>query len=130
MSDRKKKLDVSAIAQCIDTTWGRSSTPKTASQSVKMDMISPDMMRVRYVAVVNFGTEREMIEMKRRYESEAKSIVDAHLKHLRDSYKDLTGSTLTMKASDPVNSLEVVNFNVHNPKRTVWFRSTLLVELS
>ena len=60
------KIDFNALGQAIDTTWGRSSTPKTASYSVKLSLLGPDRLLVSYAAVVNFGTERQMIEIDDR----------------------------------------------------------------
>lgn len=126
----EKKIDVSALGQSIDSTFGRSSTPKTASYSVKITLAGPDALKVMYSAVVNFGTEREMIMMKRRYAEEARSIVSQVLKHVKSTYKELTGDSISMSESDPVDSLEVVSFNVHNPKRTCVYRSKTMVEVS
>jgi hypothetical protein len=50
------KLDISALGQAMDTTWGRSSTPKTASYSVKFSL-QGNILVASYAAIVNFGTE-------------------------------------------------------------------------
>ena len=59
------EIDYNALAQAIDTTWGRSSTPKTASYSIKLSLQGSDTLLASYAALVNFGTEHQMIEMKR-----------------------------------------------------------------
>lgn len=125
------KIDFNALGQAIDTTWGRSSTPKTASYSVKMTMLGEDRLMVSYAAIVTFGTERQMIEMKRRYESEADSIVSEVLKKVKSNYKDLTGSTLSSKTvpSSATDSLEIINMNVHTAKRTAYYRRKAVFEI-
>lgn len=125
------KIDFNALGQAIDTSWGRSSTPKTASYSVKMTMQGTDRLLVSYAAVVNFGTERQMIEMKRSYASEADSVVAAAVKRVKATYKDLTGSALSTSAvkSADVDSLEIINFNVHSAMRTAYFRRKAVFEL-
>lgn len=125
----EKKLDYNALAQAVDTTFGRSSTPKTSSYSVKVNVVGPEMLNVSFAAVVNFGNEREMILMKRQYADEARSIVREVLKRVKETYKELTGSSLKITERDPVDSLEIINFNVHNPKRTAYYRSKCLVEV-
>lgn len=124
-------IDFNALGQAIDTTWGRSSTPKTASYSVKMSLLGPDRLLVSYAAVVNFGTERQMIEMKRAYASEADSVVSEVVKRVKSNYKELTGSTLAAKPvkNGEADSLEIINFNVHNAKRTAYFRRKAVFEL-
>jgi hypothetical protein len=124
------KIDFNALGQAIDTTWGRSSTPKTASYSVKITMQGVDRILVSYAAVVNFGTERQMIEMKRAYESEAGSVVGEVMKKVKANYKDLTGSALSVKeAGEPSDSLEIINLNVHNARRTAYYRRKAVFEI-
>jgi len=124
-------IDFNALGQSIDTTWGRSSTPKTASYSVKISLLGPDRMLVSYAAIVNFGTERQMIEMKRAYASEADSVVAAVIKSVKGNYKDLTGSALSTKAlkDGEADSLEIINFNCHNARRTAYYRRKAVFEL-
>jgi hypothetical protein len=125
------KINYAALGQAIDTTWGRSSTPKTASYSVKISLMGPDRLLVSYAAVVNFGTERQMIEMKRAYASESESIVNEVIKRVKSTYKELTGSTLSAKSSKEghVDSLEIINLNIHNAKRTAYYRRKAIFEL-
>ena len=73
------KIDINALGQAFDTTFGRSSTPKTSSYSVKASFVGENLLSISYAAVVNFGNEREMIELKRRYEDEARKIIDLYL---------------------------------------------------
>lgn len=119
------EVDINSLAQAIDTTWGRSSTPKTASYSVKLSMLGSDRLLVSYAAIVNFVTERQMIEMKRAYSSEADSVVAGVVKRVKAIYKDLTGSPLTMKIvknNGEIDSLEIINLNVHTARRTAYYR--------
>lgn len=125
------KIDFNALGQAIDSSWGRSSTPKTASFSVKVSLLGSDRLLVSYAAIVNFGTERQMIEMKRAYETEATSVVGEVIKRIKSNYKDLTGSSLTSKAvsNGTADSLEIINMNVHNAKRTAYYRRKAVFEI-
>jgi hypothetical protein len=122
-------IDYNALGQAIDTTWGRSSTPRTASYSVKLTMLGPDRLLASYAAVVNFGTEKQMIDMKRRYSEESESITNEVLKGIKANYKELAGSGLTTKELSSVDSLEIIGFNVHNPRRTAYYRRKTVFEL-
>lgn len=123
----EKKIDINALGQAIDTTFGRSSTPQTASYSVKISLQGGDRLLAIYKAIVNFGTEREMVMMKRLYVDESKQAIDAAMKHVKQVYKDLSGKSLSTKESSSDDSLEIIQFNVHNPKRTAYFcRKTIL----
>jgi hypothetical protein len=123
-------IDYNALGQAIDTTWGRTSTPKTASYSVKFTLGGDGMLVASYQAIVNFAAEKEMIVMKRAYSEESISVINAVLKNIRAVYKDLSGKTLSAKEYSTSDSLEIINFNVHNPKRTAYFRRKTCFEIA
>ena len=125
----ENKIDFNALGQALDTTWGRSSTPKTASHSVKVTMLGPDRLLASYQAVVNFGTEKAMIEMKRNYASESEAITNAIMKRIKETYKDLAESSLTVKEVSASDSLEIIGFAVHNPRRTALYRRKAVFEI-
>lgn len=122
-------IDYNALGQAIDTTWGRSSTPKTASYSVKLTMLGPDRLMASYAAVVQFGTERQMIEMKRRYSEESEAVINEVMKMVKGRYKDLADSSLSAKEASSVDSLEIINFNVHSPLRSAYYRRKVVFEV-
>ena len=126
-----KQINYNALAQAIDETWGRSSTPKTASYSVKVSLAGSDRLKLSYAAIVNFATEKQMILMKRRYASEADSVVAATIKRIKSLYKEITGESLTMSVvkDSQSDSIEVININIHNVNRTAYYRRTCFVEL-
>jgi acetate kinase len=125
-----KKINYNAIGQSIDTTWGRSSTPLNASSSVKMRLLGANMLEVSFKEIINFVAEKEMIVMRRRCEEASLKIIDAHLKDMKKNYKDLTGDSLTTSEVSTSDTLEIIGFNVHNPKRTAYYRRKMIVELS
>lgn len=123
------KIDYNALGQALDTTWGRTSTPKTASYSVKFKLAG-DVLTASYQAIVNFASEKEMTVMYRNYETESIDVINAVLKNVKAVYKDLTGNTLSTKEHSSSSSVEVINFNVHNPKRTAYFRRKTTFEIA
>lgn len=127
----KQGLDLISLGQAIDTSWGRSSTPRTASYSVKMTLLGPDRLLVSYAAIVNFGSERQMIEVKRGYAEEAQAVIANVLKNVKENYKSLSGQTLKAKQinESDSDSLEMTNMNVHNAKRTAYYRRKAIFEI-
>lgn len=123
------EIDLSALGQALDTTWGRSSTPKTASYSVKFTITGSNMICASYAAIVNFASERQMVEMKRMYSSESVSIINEHLKLIKSSYKKLTGKTLKTKQETSSDCLEVIGVNFYNPRRTAYYRRKTFFEV-
>lgn len=122
-------LDYNALGQVIDTTWGRSSTPATAGHSVKFSMHG-DTLTASYAAIVNFGTEKEMVMMKRNYEEESKAVIKATIDNIKANYKNLSGKNLSLKEVGTSDSIEIIGYGVHNPKRTAYYRRKTVYELS
>lgn len=123
------ELDYNALGQAIDTSWGRSSAPIVNSFSVKMKMIGPDMLSVSYQTIVNFASERQMLQVKlREAEMSAqniKSVIDA----VKNHYKETTSKSLKLKEVSTGDSVEIVGFGIHNPKRTAIYRKQVVFEL-
>ncbi|NBW06516.1 MAG: hypothetical protein EBR82_00645 [Caulobacteraceae bacterium] len=124
-----KTININALGQAIDTTWGRSSTPHTASYSVKFTLLGGDRMLASYQVVTNFVSEKEMILMKRQCQRESDDVIAEHVKAVKETYRQLTGDSLTVKEDSSTDSLEIIGFNVHNPKRTAYFRKKTVFEL-
>lgn len=127
--DTMSKINYNALGQALDTSWGRTSTPKTASYSVKFSLAG-DILIASYQAVVNFATEKEMILMKRMYENESKEVIAAVLKSVKTAYKDLTDESLMTKENKTSTSIEIIGVNVNNPKRTAYVRRKTSFEIA
>ena len=134
-------IDYRALGQAIDTTWGRPSTSLGASTAVKFRLLGRDMLEVTYITTVNFASERGMLDMKERHSKECTSIINETLKGVKATYKSLVsslspedgyGKTLKLAPvnKEPDTSIEVINFNVHNPKRTCLFRARITYKIS
>lgn len=124
-----KKIDLSALAQAIDTTWGRSSTPRVATNSVKLTIAGTRLIAT-YQAIVNMGTEHERVTMRRRYSDESISAIAAVLKRVKADYRELAGTALSMKEASSRDSLEIVGASPHNPRRTALYRRHTILDLS
>ena len=121
-------IDYNALGQVIDTTWGRSSTPQTSSYSIKFSLHG-DKLIASYAAIVNFGTEKEMIMMKRAYSEESLSVVSEAVKNVKSNYKQLSGDSITTKEVGSSDSLEIIGYGIHNPKRTAYYRRKTIFEI-
>ena len=124
-----RKIDYDLLGQTIDSTWGRSSTPKSSSYSVKLTLQGPDRLLASYAAIVNFASEKQMIDMKRGYEEESRSVIDAIIKNVKERYKNIAEESITVKEVTSTDSVEIISFNVHNPKRTAYYRRKTIFEI-
>lgn len=125
-----KTIDIRSLGQAIDSTWGRSSTPLTASYSVKFTMLGGNKLLASYQVITNFASEKEMILMKRSCAEESQKVIDAYVKAIKQTYKALSGDTLTVKEEGSTDSIEIIGFNVHNPKRTSYYRRKTVFEIA
>ena len=123
-------IDYNALAQSMDTTWGRSSTPLTSTHSVKFTLLGPDRLVASYAGICKFVTEKEMIQTKRDQIQESESVIDAFMAHIKTTYKDLSSLTLKTSELTSVDNLEIINMNVHNPLRTAYYRRRVVFEIS
>lgn len=126
-----KKIDFNALGQALDTTWGRSSTTSCATQSVKMTLLNAEMLEVKYVTIVNLVHDRELVELKKRYTDESTTIIDQSLKGVKETYSELAKEgTVKFKQVDEKDSFEFINMNIHNSKRTAYFRRSVFFKVS
>lgn len=122
-------VDLSALGQAMDTTWGRSSTPRTHQNSVKFT-IEGNTLVASFSAIIRFGDERQMIEAKRRYADESVRVINANIAAVKSRYKDLSDSTLKTKELTTTDSLEIIGVNFYNPCRTAYYRRKTVYEFS
>lgn len=122
-------IDVNALGQAIDSTWGRSSTPRTSSYSVKFTVVG-GLLQASYAVVVNFATEYDMIVMKRNYAHESGSVIDKALEEVKKAYKELTGKSLKVKELSSSDSVEIISNSFSNPKRTAYYRRRALFNVT
>ena len=126
----EKSVDWNALGQVIDTSFGRSSTTKSASYSVKVQMLTDEQMLVSYMAIVNFGAENEKLQMRRRFEDESKDIINDALKRIKKEYsenvdKDVDGNktSITFKEIGTDVGIEIISAAGHSsPRKTAYFR--------
>lgn len=122
-------FDVNALGQAIDTSWGRSSTPKTATYSVKFTL-SGTLLTASYASIVNFASPVNLAELKKKYSSESETVIDSTLKNVKSTYKSLSGKTLKLKEHSKTDDVEIIGLAIHNPKRTAYYRKKIVFEVS
>ena len=123
------RIDFNALGQVIDTSWGRSSTPHVASQSVKFKLDGQNLVAT-YGVVVNMGTEHERVMMRRRYAEESVDVIAAAIGNVKKNYKQITGASIKIQETTSRDSLEIMGMSPHNPRRTALYRRQTIFALN
>lgn len=124
-----KTINLNALAQAIDTTWGRSSTPNTSQYSLKASIVNASLMRIDFHTVFNFADDREMVIVKRQIEQEAKSLTKSFLAEVKRTYKELAGSTLSSSEISSGGNFELVGFGKPSARKMAHFKFTTTLEI-
>lgn len=122
------------LSRVLNSSFGAESGKTHATQSVKFDLLDDGMIKCRYLMIVNFGSDTMMREMMRRYQSEARSMLEAALKKIVEDYKvqfpkqevpefDIIDSTIG-------EDVEFLTFSQYKGTRKAYYRFGCLVKVS
>ncbi len=127
--------DVNVLGQLIDTSFGYSSTGEEkyqvpAGRSIKSHIsgeTGEDRLIVKFTTVVNLhGHERQMLDANHpgasRVKEESLKLTKDYVAALKKEFKEATGKTLRLKENSTSDSVELVNYNIFSPNRTVYYR--------
>lgn len=110
--------DYNALAQVVDTTWGRASTDATPTMSVKMSLVARDVAVVKYTTVITYAGNFTNQMQHNEFEIATKA-VNAYLKAVKKSFKAETGRALKLKLRQLDPAVEAIDINAFSPLRTV-----------
>lgn len=122
--------ELNALGQVLDTSFGRASTSTIASHSIKMQVVNNNTIKLVYSTIINLTTENDARMMKQRYTDESEDIIAKHVKKVKAEYKELTEKALKIKERGSDVSLEIMNTNPYNKKKTALLRRTVVYDLS
>ena len=148
-----KNIDLSALGQALDTSFTRSSAssgPAFATHSIKAGFSPGEKLKIKviYSCIVNMVRDRDIQESKTQYEKEGDSYIDAATKQIAKEYKELTNedeedvdvtdtivepnvkNSIKLKRTDVSTSIEIVDLNIHNNKRSALFRRIAFFEVT
>lgn len=126
----ENEIDVDALGQATDTTFGRSSTVASATFSVKAKHISEKLLRVDYTCVITYAADRPLRDAKQKYDAEGDSAINSAMKKIREEYKRISGKALKAKqVGDPDSNIEPVSLSVFSPIRRGYYRRSVAFKL-
>lgn len=112
---------INALGQILDTTFGKSSTVKSATFSIKTKM-SGDQIHVMYTTITNIVADKPSRDQVREQERISEKLIDDFITQVKKDYKTATGSTLKLKKGDSTDEIEMISMSAYNPKKTAYYR--------
>ena len=120
--------EVNCLGQIIDTTFGRSSTVASPTQSVKCSLAG-DSLTVRYTTIIQLMSEQDKRDQVKRSEDESIKICDDYMKNLKKNFKESAGRSLKVKQLDTSDSVEIITTSPYNPKKMAYYRRIVSFEI-
>jgi hypothetical protein len=112
---------VNILGQILDTTFGKSSTTKSSTFSIKTTMAS-DRINVTYTTIVNLVADRVMRDQVKEEERVSEKLINDFIAEVKKEYKQVAGSALKLKKGDSTDEIELISMSPYNPKRTAYYR--------
>jgi len=112
---------VNILGQILDTTFGRSSTAKSSSFSIKTKM-SGDTIHVTYTTIVNLVADKVMRDQVKEEERISEKLIGDFIDEAKKEFRKVAGSTLKLKKGESTDEIELINMSPYNPKRTAYYR--------
>ena len=112
---------VNILGQILDTTFGKSSTSKSPTFSIKTKMAG-DTITVVYTTIVNLVTDRVMRDQVKEEERVSEKLIGDFIDEVKKEFKTRAGATLKLKKGDSTDEIELISMSSYSPKRTAYYR--------
>jgi len=133
VKDYQRFLNLSRVLNSSFGTEGVENRPFN-TQSVKFDLMDDGLIKVRYLMIVNFGSDTMMREMMRRYRDEAVEMLKGALKTIKEKYEtefpQSTAPTFDIVESTIGEEVEFLTFNMYKGSRKAYYRFGCMIEVS
>jgi len=120
---------VNILGQILDTTFGKSSTSKSPTFSIKTTMAG-DKVHVMYTTIVNLVTDKVMRDQVREEERVSEKLIGDFMDEVKKEFKRVAGSSLKLKKGDSTDEIELISMSSYSPKRTAYYRRRAVYTVS
>jgi hypothetical protein len=122
-------VDFNLLGQCIDTTFGRSSTTEDSTRSVKVKLQGAgDETHAIFIfnTIVNtFGTH-DIREAEERCRVEAEVLIKDAVARIKSEYKELGGGSLKFTQCGDVDAMELISSTAQSARRMSYYRRQIV----
>lgn len=123
--------EMSIFGDITQTTFGKQSSPMNShTHSTTARLVSPSNFIVNFITIVSYFGYTPSLAEKQLFENEATQVTNAHIKKIREAFKEETGRTLEFKIIDTQDNNEILNSNPYsNNKKTAYMKRRTMVEI-
>lgn len=126
----KKFLNLSKL---LNNSFGSTGPDplRLGTQSLKFEILDDGMLKVLFITTVSFPSETIMREARKRWETEAISMIKGALKELEEQYKENYKESINCSIIDDSfnDSFEFVSYSMYNPIKRALYRVGVFVEV-
>ena len=133
INDYQKYINLSRL---LNTTFGGDSTDfgkTTQTQSIKFDIVDEGLIKVRYLTIVNFGSDTLMREMMKRFREEGIAMIESALKNVKEKYKEqFSGQdvpSFTLEEDTVNEDIEHISSYSYTGNRKCYFKLNCLISV-
>ena len=112
---------INTLGQLLDTTFGRSSTSKSPTYSIKTSM-SGDRIHVTYTTIVNLVADKVMRDQVREEERVSEKLIADFIDSVKKDFKRIEGSTLKLTKGESSDDIELISMSAYSPKKIAYYR--------
>jgi hypothetical protein len=109
---------VREIAELLETTWGRSSSPD-GTYSIKYDLQNERLV-LKFTTVVHFADEAGLRPQIDAANHQAKQLINAKIAEVKQSFRQALGETLRLEDIGGQDNLELIQ--PQGPRKIAYYR--------
>ena len=112
---------INTLGQLLDSTFGKSSTVKSPTFSIKSS-ISGDKIHVTYTTIVNLVADKIMRDQVREEERISEKLISDFVDSVKKDFKRIEGSALKLKKGESSDDIELISMSAYSPKKIAYYR--------
>ncbi len=110
--------EVNALGNIFNSSFGRSSSDTFDCKAV----LEGNKICIMYTTTAYFASDRDMHFQQARLSEESSVRIADFVKHTKDQFKEMSGTSLKLDEIHDRDSLELVNASMNNPRRVFVYR--------
>jgi len=113
--------ETNCIGQILNDTFGKSSTVKSPTMSIK-GSLAGEVLTLKYTTVVHLASERNLRDQVKVFEEESVKLIKEYIKNIKKEFKNDVSRSLKLKELDTDDSVEMITTSPYTPRKVAYYR--------